>query len=128
MKKVFALLVCVALLLSQMAVVSWAANDPVLVDFSIGDVSVIEGVDGYIDYYYDDQGNEYEYFYYEWEYTDDVWVTLQYSDGTEVEFPLWFLGVEVEYENPQSYENQWTVGNTYEATLTIEGITHTVQI
>ncbi len=128
MKKVLAVILCVVTLLSQLAVVSLSANDPVLVDFSIDNVSVIDGVDGYIEYYYDDEGNEYEYFYYEWEYTEDVWVKLYYSDGSEVEYPLWFLDFEVEYENPQSYENQWTLGNTYEASLTIEGITHTVQI
>ena len=103
-------------------------------------IQIIEGNGGYYwtDPLYDENGNHIgespEYFRYEtpWPRWDSTIITLK--DGTVINDNSFYWNGQEYYfsvdENYQSYENQWTAGNSYEIEYEIAGFsgTYTVEI
>ncbi len=94
-------------------------------------LNIIENTNGYFDTYYDEQtGNEYEYFCYNTNYSLEYTVT--WEDGS-VTSGKGGISYDDEYyyfetEDDQSYDNPWTVGNTYFLTATVMGVTVEVPV
>lgn len=98
-----------------------------LESIEINPVELIEKYDGYIDCDYNDETDDFdlEYFRYDinsyFEYTaifKDGSVEVGFSDG--IYYNDEYFGFEVVTD--QSYDNQWTAGNTYTAEVYIMGI------
>ncbi len=98
-------------------------------------VVLLEGIDGYYttDEYWDKVNEQYvtspEYYRYNFPYLswDDVTITLKDGtviEGTEFEWNGRWYGISSNGDN-QSYENQWSVGNTYEIEASIAGYNFT---
>ncbi len=97
-------------------------------------ITISERTHGHVNTYYDPYKMEkYEYYYYNPE--DVMEYTIYLKDGTCVSG----VGSDSEFEyngekywfsidTDQSYENQWTVGNTYAMTATLMGITVEVPV
>lgn len=106
---------------------------PVLLDksfvksISVAPLTVYEYMNGGTEYHYTDDGTQLEYFrYYIGNLMWDAVYTATLSDGTQVQGS----GSEFEYNgssysfkltDTQSYENRWTVGNTYTFTAALLG-------
>ncbi len=125
MKKILAIFLCAVMFISQFAITSSAADSAKLESIEVLTVPLVENVDGYIEYAYDENEELVEYFYYVWEYAVDA-VTLNYSDGTSETVPIYFLEYEAEFT--QHYYNQWTVGNSYQVTLFVEDVQCTFEV
>ena len=96
-------------------------------------LSFIEGTNGFFDTDYNEETGYYDLEYYRYNGFEDIEYTVTFNDGTtQYGKGRWFTYKDVEYsisitEN-QSYENQWTVGNTYETTITLLGVSDTFPI
>ncbi len=89
-------------------------------------ITLIENYDGYYDSEYDWETDEYwEYYRYTPEYSMEYTVTwtngtTTSGEGSNVEYQgedYWF-----EWEDAQSYANQWKVGGTYSGTVSLMGV------
>ncbi len=90
-------------------------------------IELIENTSGYYEYDYNEETDDFdlEYYYY---YPDDyIDYTVTFKDGTVVSD----VGAYVDYEEntyyfevmtDQSYENAWTLGNTYNYTISLMNI------
>ncbi len=98
------------------------------------DVTVIENVDGYYsyDWVYDSESGSYdevEYFRYQDFYPPSLRVYLKNGEVVEYTPTRYDHSVEIDgieadinVEADQSYENQWAVGNTYQATVSVMSV------
>lgn len=94
-----------------------AGASDTITDLKIEPISVYEGTNGYTDY------NE-DFFRYTLE--DKFNYTVTFADGDVVSGEGYMFdhnGVHYNFEliSDQSYENQWTKGNTYTATVSLNG-------
>ena len=100
-------------------------------------VEIIEGTNGYWDTDYNPETDEFDLRYYRYEFRKDIPYTITFNDGSE---PIkvskdsngWFQykgeDYSVGWNSEQSYENQWTVGNTYKAEVSALGKTVSVDV
>ena len=95
-------------------------------------VIVYENAGGEWNSYWPGDGNEYQYFTYHWWNKLDYKVT--FSDGTSCTafdgngFPYNGQYYYISTADSQGYEDQWTVGNTYTATISAMGVSTQVTI
>ncbi len=91
-------------------------------EFSQFDSIIKEGsLGGWASQYVDGEWKNYfEYLVY----YNIGWVTAYYSDGTSREYHF----SEVDIETDQNYFNQWTGGNSYPVTITVDGYSETVYL
>lgn len=91
MKKTLAIIIAVAMLLTQLAVGSFAFDDIFGQDFSemalkaesitaVAQKPLIENADGWVTYDYDEDGNEFEYFEYDIYCAEPIF-TITFKDG-----------------------------------------------
>ncbi|MGN0569179.1 MAG: bacterial Ig-like domain-containing protein [Candidatus Fimenecus sp.] len=101
----------------------------------VADNSVMEGTHGYWSnewIYNEETGTEEEvsYFFYN-DYTPNE-ITVNFKDGSSFTGATYELqeqyGESVSYSDNQSYENQWTAGNTYSATVSFMGISSSFNV
>ena len=97
----------------------------------VEDISVIEGTSGYYSGYWDD--SEYvEYWRYSYSYPaftiyfkDKTSKTVEKgSGGTEIDGTRYYLST----TDNQSYDNQWTVGNSYTVDCTFIGVSSSFNV
>ncbi len=94
----------------------------------IEDITVIENNDGYWNGHCDENDEWIENSWFEYDYQPET-LTITCKDGTIFSGDYWNVYWEVEElfgdsfsrTSDQSYENQWSVGNTYKATLSFLG-------
>ncbi len=96
-------------------------------------ISIMEYTNGYYahDYNYETEAWDLKYYYYEPEYEMEYTITLK--DGTTIKgTDTWFEYEGIEFNlniyTDQSYENQWTVGNTYDMTVSLGNISTDVPV
>lgn len=104
-----------------------------ITDVSFEPVEVIENYHGYFTEDYDEETDWFtsEYFYYD--IYSELQFTVKFSDGEEFTDSGWGFWYgdeyyEFEVETDQSYNNQWTVGNTYNADVSVSDITMQVPV
>ncbi len=96
-------------------------------------ITIIKGTQGKIDYGYNEETDEYDLPYYEYEPEYIMEYTITWDDGTVTKDSYYYVEYkDKEYsfiiETDQSYENQWTVGNTYTMTASLMGVSVDVPV
>ncbi len=99
----------------------------------INPISIIEGTNGYSVYKYNYVTDEYDFYYFDYTPEEIMEYTVTWNDGTVTSGSGYYL----EYKNEihwfdieynQSYENQWTQGNTYTMTVSLMGVSVDVPV
>ncbi len=77
--------------------------------------------------------NKYDNEYYQYQWYDHFTYKIVFKNGDEVEGKTaWFTYNDEDYEfifdTEQGFENEWTVGNTYNPTISLMGYTTTVPV
>ena len=119
--------------MGQNATVPVTVEESPLESITFTPVSVAEGTCGYLSYNDIEGEREYYYYYDVWGMLTKTSYTATFSDGTVLTGSdsgfyyqdQWF-GFGYYYE--QGYDNQWTVGNTYEITIAVMGQTATIPV
>ena len=103
------------------------AEEP-LQSISFAPITLVEGIDGY----YINFNTQWEYFeYYAYETARATAFTATFDDGTVVNGTgdsftyggrTYYIEYTMDYANRQSWDNQWTAGNTYYITATVSGV------
>lgn len=89
------------------------------------DFTFLQNTNGYEDSYYDEENEQYLYFHRY--YPDDFTGVIEFTDESSCEiydgsgFYYNNQFYYIEFISDQSYQNQWTAGNTYAAKLLIMG-------
>ena len=128
-QKVLAIVMVVAMLFSQMAIMSSAISENIESVTAVAQKSLIENIDGYLKSDYNDETGEYdpEYFYYDFWDTKPIF-TVTYKDGRVFIGDKYDIqgvtGYGIDYYSDQSYYNQWGVGkhNFTVEFLGVEGV------
>ncbi len=134
--KVLSVLIVISLILSQMAMLSFA-TEPEIVSFTaVAQNDLIENYNGWYttDWIWDEELQtsieSEEYFYYG-VYDADIEFTVEYADGRicqgSEEYIYEETGERISVYGSQSYENQWGVG-TYQVPVEFCGVETTVEI
>ena len=104
-----------------------------VVSIEVEPISIMEGTHG--NYYYDfgSETDDWESKYYYYWPEDIMEYTITLNDGTtitDVSSSFYYNDewYDFDYETNQSYENQWTAGNTYTMTVSFGGITVDVPV
>ena len=105
-----------------------------LVSLSFTPVAVTEGTCGYLSTGYNEMIGEYAYWYYQpWNLLNQSTYTATFDDGTVLTGSgsgFNYQGVYYSFSTSdnQSFENQWTVGNTYMLQVSVMGSTVEVPV
>jgi len=103
-----------------------------VVSFTVQPITMTENRGGTLDSYWPGDGNEYTYYTYHW--ANRVKYTVTLNDGSV------FTGTNgggfyyqdawygISSDDNQGWENQWTVGNTYTATVSVLGASVPVSV
>ena len=96
-------------------------------------ITLYEGLDGYNEYDYNPETDEYDLKYFNYTPQQRINYTLTLNDGSTIEgtgnkFEYNDVSYYLDYHTDQSYENQWTVGNTYNMTVFFNDISTEVPI
>ena len=131
-KKILSILLCMMMIITSMPLAKmelFAAADVSVESISVADISIIENTHGYVDKesIYNEATDTYDevsYYHYN-DYTPDA-ITVNFKDGSsftgrDYEFYEQY-GERITISGNQSYESQWTVGNTYPATISFMGV------
>ena len=94
----------------------------------VSDIVLYQGAHSYTEYEYNEQTGEYDLSWERYNYYPDFSVTLK--DGSVVNGEGGNVLINGEWNylsfiDDQSYENQWTIGNSYTVTGTLDGVTDT---
>ena len=141
MKKFISVFIVIAMMLQGIvgsAVTVFATDGIEVVSVSADDFTVIEGSNGGVaeEGYYDEAQDEWvvvgTYFRY---HDAPAQLTVTYTENGEQKVltaPDWeieqTLGLRPEFSSDQNYNNQWTVGNTYECRVSVGGVGTTYRV
>ena len=97
----------------------------------VSDIVLYQGAHSHTEYEYNEQTGEYDLSWERYNYYPDFSVTLK--DGSVVNGEGGNVLINGEWNylsfiDDQSYENQWTIGNSYTVTGTLEGVTDTFTV
>ncbi len=107
-----------------------------IVSLTVQDVSIIENTNGYTETEYNEETNEWDIEWYCYEIPPTVEFTVYFKDGSSISKGQagapgisyndeWYW---LNTETDQSYENQWSAGNTYSVTARILGVKTTFNV
>ena len=123
LQKTLAVIMVIAMIFTQMAIMSSAFESKIASVTIVADGKLIENYDGYWDDEWDEETGEYinEYFYYDAECAvTDIIITL--NDGSVIsEGEMGYYFNDAEVVTDQSYDNQWGVG-THNATAVLYSV------
>ncbi|MGN1162112.1 MAG: bacterial Ig-like domain-containing protein, partial [Candidatus Fimenecus sp.] len=137
-KKILSVLLCLMMIITSMPLAKlelFAVTDVSVDSISVADASVIENTHGYMatESVYNAETDTYEekeYYYYN-DFTQNV-ITVYFADGssfTGTDSELYEqYGESLSFSFNQSYENQWTVGNTYSVSVSFMGVSSSFNV
>ena len=103
------------------------------VSIDVKPITLYEKLDGYYTNEYNPETDESDSEYFEYDPMSKINYTITLNDGTTIEgddFSFYYNDDEyyLEYNTNQSYDNQWTAGNTYTITVSLNGISVDVPV
>ncbi len=100
---------------------------------SVEPLSLQEGTNGWLSSDYDEEGNEHQYYRYQW--YDKACINVEFADGTTQSYSIWdnvsYNGFNASFEwtnETQSYYTPWTAGNTYTEQVSLGDLTADVEV
>ncbi len=100
---------------------------------SVEPLSIQEGTYGWWTWDFDDEGNQHDYYRYQW--YDYIDVVVEFNDGTTGTYGLWDTitygdsEFSIDWTNDtQHWYNPWTAGNTYTEHVSVGGVSTDVNV
>lgn len=108
-------------------------TEPPIKSISVKPLSIQEGTYGWWTWDFDDEGNQHDYYRYQW--YDYIDVVVEFSDGTTGTYGLWDTitygdsKFSIDWTNDtQHWYNPWTAGNTYTEQVSVGGVSTDVNV